>query len=161
MSHANKYSIPPIRLNQHTFPLRIKGFYITQLIWQILSVGIKGCDQPLWDENNWKEHQAGANVCSKHLCEKIAAGRWNSGSQNRSSKEGVTSESQAIFFKKARDSTDSKSKNSWLSGFLPVLFQLTENINLFYISFFISHNYASMFYRAILPRYIPYHKVIC
>ena len=144
MSHANKYSIPPIRVNQHTFPLRIKGFYITQLIWQILSAGIKGCDQPLWDEDNWKEHQAGANVCSKHLCEKIAAGRWNSGSQNRSSEEGVAgmlmvpecisiSESQAIFFKKARDSTDSKSKNSWLSGFLPVLFQLTENINLFYI----------------------------
>lgn len=73
-----------------------------------------------------------------------------------------TSETVRKFFlKKASDSTDSKSKkSSGLSGFLPVLSQHTENIYLFYTPFSISHNYTSVFYRAILPRCIPHHRTI-
>lgn len=148
MSHVNKvlhsfHKTQPAPLFTHN-----QGFYVTQPICQILSAVINGCNQQ-GDEDNWKEHQAGANVCSKQLCEKTAAGGWNSCNQNRSSKEGGAGISMVPecfstletgkFLKKTKRQHKLKiQKSSGFFGFLPVLFQHTENIYLFYTSFSIS-----------------------
>lgn len=173
MSHVNEVLRSSHKTQPAPFSTHNQGFYVTQPICQIFSAGIKGCNQ--WgDEDNWKDHQAGANVCSKQLCEKTAAGGWNSCNQNRSSKEGgagmsmvpecfSTSETVRKFKKKKKtsDSTDSKSKNllDSLDSFL-----YFPNIQKIFI-YFTHHspfltNYTSVFYRAILPRCIPHHRTI-